>query len=36
MDIAELNPAFDQDNRTARLAASLSFEFVQEMFDALN
>lgn len=36
MDIAELNPAFDQDYRTARLAASLSFEFVQEMFNALN
>jgi formiminoglutamase len=28
-DIAELNPDFDIDNRTARLAASLLFEFVK-------
>jgi formiminoglutamase len=27
-DIAELNPAFDQDNRTARLAASLVYELI--------
>jgi formiminoglutamase len=29
LDVAELNPAFDVDNRTARLAAALVFEFIQ-------
>jgi len=28
MDIAELNPSLDIDNRTARLAASLIFDYV--------
>lgn len=31
MDIAELSPVYDQDNRTAKLAASLLFEVVQEL-----
>jgi formiminoglutamase len=30
-DIAEMNPAFDQDNRTARLAASLIFRMIAEV-----
>lgn len=30
-DIAEMNPAFDQDNRTARLAASLIFRMITEI-----
>lgn len=30
MDIAELNPSLDIDNRTARLAASLIFEYVSK------
>ena len=29
-DIAEMNPAFDQDNRTAKLAANLIFRIVNE------
>jgi formiminoglutamase len=29
MDIAELNPRYDVDNRTARLGAALAFEAVQ-------
>jgi len=29
-DIAEMNPAFDQDNRTARLAANLLFRVIGE------
>ncbi|BDD12016.1 formimidoylglutamase (plasmid) [Fulvitalea axinellae] len=28
MDIAELNPEFDQDNRTAKLAGSILFDYV--------
>lgn len=31
-DIAELNPSLDQDNRTAKLAASLVFEIVSAYF----
>lgn len=31
-DIAELNPSFDMDNRTAKLAASLVFEIVSAYF----
>jgi formiminoglutamase len=31
-DIAEVNPAFDQDNRTAKLAASLVYEIVMNYF----
>jgi len=29
VDIAEVNPAYDIDNRTARLAAALIFDMVQ-------
>lgn len=31
-DIAEVNPSFDQDNRTAKLAASLVYEIVMNYF----
>lgn len=31
-DIAEVNPTFDQDNRTAKLAASLVYEIVMNYF----
>lgn len=34
IDIAELNPGYDQDNRTARLAASLTFEFAQSILNS--
>lgn len=34
MDIAELNPAFDQDYKTARLASSLSFEYAENIFNS--
>lgn len=30
MDIAELNPSFDRDQQTAKLAAALAFEFVSQ------
>jgi formiminoglutamase len=32
MDIAELNPRFDQDNRTAKLAASFIYEAVSKIY----
>ncbi|WP_308199065.1 arginase family protein [Chitinophaga sedimenti] len=32
VDIAELNPSFDVDNRTAKLAASIVFETVAGYF----
>jgi formiminoglutamase len=31
MDIAELNPRYDLDNRTAKLAAAIAFEMVYLM-----
>jgi formiminoglutamase len=31
MDIAELNPSLDQDNRTAKLAAALIYEYVASL-----
>ncbi|WP_198673814.1 formimidoylglutamase [Chitinophaga alhagiae] len=34
-DIAELNPAFDADQRTAKLAASLVFEIVMNYYSTL-
>ncbi len=33
IDIAELNPAFDQDYKTARLASSLSFEYAEHILN---
>lgn len=33
-DIAELNPSFDSDNKTARFAARIAFELVQAMQQA--
>lgn len=32
-DIAELNPNYDSDNRTAKLAAALAFEMVEAYFE---